>query len=207
MEILSKDPLLVEMESINEESLYRVVDVKSAVVPNRQNVFYVPFSMRSKMSTQRYSIPGFPCLYLGTSVNLCCMESGKEPQRDYVCVSRYELQTDKCTLDHLHEAIQDPIFDNDEFKIFDVSIRPDMAIKRATNIDNGINDFIKKYVKWYPHRPNMTKIRPNTTIMLKIKRPTVYHGHTKSHTALPCGTIVACVEKKAGITWMCDSVL
>jgi|GEM_PF-6797002 hypothetical protein len=35
MEILSKDPLLVEMESINEESLYRVVDVKSAVVPNR----------------------------------------------------------------------------------------------------------------------------------------------------------------------------
>ena len=57
MEILGKDPLLVDKEKVNEEPLYRVVDVGNAAVPNRQRVFHVPFNMRSKMSTQRYSIP------------------------------------------------------------------------------------------------------------------------------------------------------
>ena len=57
MKILGKDPLLVEKEDINKEPLYRVVDVGNAARPERKRVFHVPFSMRSKMSTQRYSIP------------------------------------------------------------------------------------------------------------------------------------------------------
>ena len=146
MEILNEDPLLIEKEKINEERLYRVVDVGNATVPDRKRVFHVPFSMRSKMATQRYSIPGFPSLYLGTSVDLCCMESGKDPQRDFVCVSRYELQTDKRMNNRSNEDNQRPVFDNDEFKIFDVSIKPDKAIETLCNNDKGV----EKYIKWYP---------------------------------------------------------
>lgn len=150
MEILSKDPLLIDAEKINEEGLYRVVDVENAAVPNRQRVFHVPFSMRSRMSTQRYSIPGFPSLYLGTSVELCCMELSKDPQRDYVCVSRYELQTDKRVSDR-NKTDQSPVFDNDRFIIFDVSIKPDQAIEELCQDDSkNIAEFIEKYIKWYP---------------------------------------------------------
>jgi hypothetical protein len=142
MKILGKDPLLVEKEDINKEPLYRVVDVENAAVPKRQRVFHVPFSMRSKMSTQRYSIPGFPCLYLGTSVELCCMEINKDPKRDNVCVSWYELQTDEC----LFITEQTPVFDNNVFKIFDISIKPEKAIETMCNNDLDI----AKYIKWYP---------------------------------------------------------
>ena len=146
MEILGTEPLLVKKEDINKESLFRVVDVENAAVPNRKRVFHVPFSMRSKMSTQRYSIPGFPCLYLGTSVELCCMELNKDPQRDYVCVSRYELQTDKRIFSHFNKETNEPVFDNDEFIIYDVSIKPDKDIYSVLQNDS---DFFK-YIKWYP---------------------------------------------------------
>lgn len=151
MGILRKEPLLVEMEKFKEEKLYRVVDIGNAAVPNRQRVFHVPFNMRSKMSTQRYSIPGFPSLYLGTSVDLCCMELGKNPQSDHVCVSRYELQTDRRIINLFLEKNQDPVFDNDEFKIFDVSIKSNKVIEGLYHDDSkDINKFIEKYVKWYP---------------------------------------------------------
>ncbi|MGI6671588.1 MAG: leucine-rich repeat domain-containing protein [Christensenellales bacterium] len=146
MEILRKDPLLINKNKINEECLYRVVDVESAAVPNRQRVFHVPFNMRSRMSTQRYSIPGFPSLYLGTSVELCCMELSKDPQRDYVCVSRYELQTDIRVHSYHDETSQRPVFDNDEFEIFDVSIKPNQAKEKLCHNDEKI----AKYMKWYP---------------------------------------------------------
>ena len=154
MELLGKDPLLIKKENINKEQLYRVVDVGNATVPTRQRNFHVPFSMRSRMSTQRYSIPGFPSLYLGTSAELCCMELGKDPQRDYVCVSRYELQIDKRIV---HRALDDqkndqhPVFDNDQFIIFDVSLKPDKAIEKLDRDDNkDVKKFIRKYIKWYP---------------------------------------------------------
>jgi len=146
MEILGKDPLLIDMKDINKEPLYRVVDVGNAALPKRQRVFHVPFNMRSKMSTQRYSIPGFPCLYLGTSLELCLMEIGKDPKRDYVCVSRYELETDRRIISRLFEDNQSPVFDNDEFKIFDVSVKPNGAIEKLCHNYEEIT----KYIKWYP---------------------------------------------------------
>ncbi len=140
MEILSKDPLLIDKKILEKEQFYRVVDVGNAAVPSRQRIFHVPFNKRSKMSTRRYSIPGFPSLYLGTTVELCCMELGKDPQRDYLCVSRYELQTDSRVFRYYGKR---PVFDNDKFMIFDISIKPDEAIK-ANDLD------IIKYIKWYP---------------------------------------------------------
>lgn len=146
MEVLRKYPLLINKEDINKKPLYRVVDAGSAAVPKRQRVFHVPFNMRSKMSTQRYSIPGFPSLYLGTSLELCLMEIGKDPQRDYVCVSRYELQTDRrMNFSRWAENNQSPVFDNDKFIIFDISIKPEEAIKKLCN-----NEDIVRYIKWYP---------------------------------------------------------
>lgn len=147
MKILSKDPLLINAEKINKEPLYRVVDVGNATIPNRQRIFHVPFSLRSKMSTYRYSIPGFPCLYLATSVDLCCMELEKYQQRDYVWVSRYELQTDHR---NFCENSLKPVFDNDRFIVFDVSLKPEQAIETQHDPDQSIAEFRKRYIKWYP---------------------------------------------------------
>lgn len=37
----------------------------------------IPFSMRTRTSTERFSMPGFPCLYLGNTTYVCWLEMGK----------------------------------------------------------------------------------------------------------------------------------
>jgi len=40
----------------------------------RKEFFHIPFELRGKVKTQRFSIPGFPSLYLGTSIYVCWEE-------------------------------------------------------------------------------------------------------------------------------------
>lgn len=46
---------------------------------NREDLFHIPFEKRHLVSTQRYSIPGLPCLYLGGSLYTCWAEMGRPP--------------------------------------------------------------------------------------------------------------------------------
>jgi phosphomannomutase len=42
----------------------------------REEMFHIPFEKRSIVETRRYSIPGWPCLYLGSSLHICWEELG-----------------------------------------------------------------------------------------------------------------------------------
>jgi hypothetical protein len=44
-----------------------------------KDLFHIPFELRHKVSSQRYSIPGLPCLYLGSTIELCWHELGNPP--------------------------------------------------------------------------------------------------------------------------------
>ncbi len=57
---------------------------------SKKDMFHIPFELRRKITSQRYSIPGFPCLYVSTSV-YTCWEELRRPDLDYVQVSRLEL--------------------------------------------------------------------------------------------------------------------
>jgi len=46
------------------------------------DMFHVKFEDRNKISTNRYSIPGFPALYLGESTYVCWEESNRYRLRD-----------------------------------------------------------------------------------------------------------------------------
>lgn len=45
----------------------------------REALFHIPFNQRHKVSSQRYSVPGLPCLYFGTSLYVCWIELGCPP--------------------------------------------------------------------------------------------------------------------------------
>lgn len=40
----------------------------------RKQIFHVPYESRSHIGTKRFSVPGYPCLYLGSSVECCKKE-------------------------------------------------------------------------------------------------------------------------------------
>jgi hypothetical protein len=57
----------------------------------RADMFHVPFSARRKVGPQRFSIPGLPCLYLGSSTYICWEELDR-PSLDSLCFSKVCLR-------------------------------------------------------------------------------------------------------------------
>lgn len=55
-------------------TLYRIrqTDIK---LYGRNEIFHIPFKLRRNVSTSRYSILGYPSLYLSTSIDVCRMET------------------------------------------------------------------------------------------------------------------------------------
>lgn len=54
------------------------------------DMFHIPFDQRGKVTTQRYSVPGYPCLYLGTTV-YACWEEMHRPHFDDLMISGFKV--------------------------------------------------------------------------------------------------------------------
>ena len=50
------------------------------------DLFHLPYHLREMSSTARYSIPGYPCLYLGSSLYVCWEELRKKSLCEYTAV-------------------------------------------------------------------------------------------------------------------------
>ena len=70
--------------------LFRATAVPDNQPYQRERIFHTPYSMRSCVSTTRYSIAGFPSLYLGTSLELCCEEIHLNPHKGFCIAARFE---------------------------------------------------------------------------------------------------------------------
>src|SRR5690606_27062195 len=55
----------------------------------KKEMFHIPFELRNKVSTQRFSIPGFPSLYLGRTIYICWEELNR-PSIDKIQAIRYK---------------------------------------------------------------------------------------------------------------------
>lgn len=55
------------------------------------DLFHVPFDKRSYVTTKRYSIPGYPCLYMASSIMCCYKEIGL---RSSISVSSFKTRKD-----------------------------------------------------------------------------------------------------------------
>jgi hypothetical protein len=69
------------------ESFYRIRLSDKNFTFDKSELFHIPFQYRNKVSTQRYSIPGFPSLYLGRTVYICWEELNR-PSIDKIQVVR-----------------------------------------------------------------------------------------------------------------------
>lgn len=85
------DPYSTQELAIHHPPLYRVRSERSEFnIPDRGDIFHVPFEKRRLVSNQRYSVTGLPCLYLGSSLWICWEELGRPPL-DSLWVSRFKF--------------------------------------------------------------------------------------------------------------------
>lgn len=59
----------------------------------RKDLFHIPLNKRGLVKTQRFSMPGYPCLYLGYSL-AACWEEMHRPSLDNIMFSAFKLMRD-----------------------------------------------------------------------------------------------------------------
>ena len=90
----AKELLNLAINSICIESLYEPLDerifyrVRKSTLKS-SDMFHIPYEKRHLVSTQRYSYPGYPCLYMGSSVDVCCDElRSRNENLKVACIKR-----------------------------------------------------------------------------------------------------------------------
>lgn len=172
MSLLEETPLRTYHKSIHEQfddtsyqdplKLYRVACTSENVPYERSRLFHTPYDLRSKVATHRYGIAGFPALYLGTSLELCCEEVNPNPHEQLVLASRFRLERsferNQVEIEVIELAIkpQDFFVPNEDNAAFTKSSA--RRIKSGWLKDPG---FRQKYLLWYPLIAACSFIRAN----------------------------------------------
>lgn len=168
MNILMETPLKVYQKSIRELfdysnyqdplDLFRVVGVNDNTPYNRSRVFHIPYTLRSKVSTCRYSIAGYPSLYLGTSIDLCKEEVRLNPYDKFSIASLFKIE-------------RNIEYNDTEITVIELAVKPqdfleelDRSERQKRHIDYGVlnkKDIRKAYLLWYPLIAACSFIRVN----------------------------------------------
>ncbi|MFL9484586.1 hypothetical protein ACI6Q2_17525 [Chitinophagaceae bacterium LWZ2-11] len=107
--IILKPFLYTHSEESIENKLYYRARIGTNIMYKKGEMFHLPFSDRHLVGTQRYSIPGLPCLYLANSIYVCWEELDRPPI-DNLQVSRFKQ--------------------NEELKILDIAINGSRLIQQ-----------------------------------------------------------------------------
>lgn len=85
---------IIPLTNINRDiPLFRIRIGNKEDIQERKNIFHVPFDKRTKISVQRYSIAGFPSLYLGNSI-YTAWEELERPSLDEIFFAKFQLRFD-----------------------------------------------------------------------------------------------------------------
>lgn len=139
--------------------LFRATAVSDNQPYQRDRIFHTPYNMRSKVSTHRYGIAGFPSLYLGTSLELCCEEIHLNPHKGFSIAARFEP-------DLWCKAKDRPI------SFVDLAIKPQDLTRNFRNDNNVTGRIVDRakladpslkaaYLSWYPLVAACSYIRVN----------------------------------------------
>jgi len=103
--LIIKDPRKLE-----KVSYFRIRSISKDEIepPTEKEMFHVSFEKRGLVSTNRFSISGFPCLYLGRSLQVCYEELNSPIERVYA--NRLEMNPNK--IYPLNLTIPEPFTEN-----------------------------------------------------------------------------------------------
>lgn len=165
MNILTKSSSIFYQENASKQfedfnrnplKLFRVVGVDDIKTYSRSRVFHTPYNLRSKVSTSRYSIAGYPSLYLGTSLELCCEEIKYNPYQGYGLAAMFQIAR---PIEHIN------------VRIIELDIKPqDFTNSESPNQSFGRHisrstlesyDTRQNYLLWYPLIAACSFIRTN----------------------------------------------
>lgn len=120
-------------------SYYRI-RTGEKVFSSRKDLFHIPLSARDKIKSYRYSIAGFPCLYLSTDIELCWFECGMPKHFSYSYYTFDNSADGKKLIDFAEDAFSIV----NCLDILSYEIEKDEAVKRT------VIETVQKYIITLP---------------------------------------------------------
>lgn len=165
MDILQVVPLKVYKKNYlaseycdNQLNLYRVAKVEDNILYSRTRIFHTPYNLRSRVASCRYSIAGYPSLYLGTSLELCCEEVHYNPNNGFALASKFKIE----------RSIE---YNDTEINVIELALKPQDFFEQNREDNNFGRRFDKvdlrdpairtAYLLWYPLIAASSFIRTN----------------------------------------------
>ena len=96
--ILKTNDDLYLTEVKEDELFYRMRSFNKRKGLDRKDIFHIPMRKKRIIKTQRYSAPGYPCLYLGKSI-YGCWEELNRPDTESTLVSCFKSTESFSVLD------------------------------------------------------------------------------------------------------------
>ena len=116
--------------------LYRMRSVDEVKEYEIEDIFHIPYNLRAKISSNRYSISGYPSLYLSTSLELCKQELKKNEK---IIVSQFSIKKKQKSFN---------------VKVLELALKPKDFFKTNKSgrvfHDLNISAVKEKYFFWYP---------------------------------------------------------
>ena len=127
-----KDSIFAEIPSDAIFYRMRVCDLRKEI--KRKELFHIPFEKIRQIKTQRYSSPGYPCLYLGVSL-YGCWEEMQRPDTESTLFSVFKTSKSFRVVDMRIPTLQEYL-DNAEFylKFFPVIIASTIPVINSDDI-------------------------------------------------------------------------
>lgn len=106
----------------------------------RQDLFHIPIDKRHLIKSYRYSIPGYPCLYLSSGLEMCWFECGMPKEFSYAAFNLEATDENKVNII--------------DFTITPVDLVSSVHINYMNYPEDGvlIDNFIAKYLVLFPLR-------------------------------------------------------
>ena len=141
LEVYQKDGEPIEGDKLR---LYRIRNVNSGIQYSRKDIFHVPVNTRPIISTCRYSIAGYPSLYLTTSLALGMEETAANSEHAIASKFIFEQPQRRVDIHVLELGIKPQDFLPDERR------EGNRSMPRVIRDRLSDDEVREAYLRWYP---------------------------------------------------------
>ena len=123
----------------DETSFFRLRSSRTYNLYEKKEMFHIPFEKRGTVGNQRFSISGYPCLYLGSSI-YCCWEETNRPNVDMFNVVSLKHVRPLSFIDLTIPTIDPQLFD--EESVYQLVLPLACSLRVINNDDTFKSEYI-----------------------------------------------------------------
>lgn len=157
--VLKSNNDLYVTEIAKDELYYRIRSFEKRKGLSRKDLFHIPMTKKRIIKTQRYSAPGYPCLYLGKSI-YGCWEEMLRPNTETTMISCFKSQRSFYVLDLRVPTFEEFFRETEKYlQLFPFIIACGIPVRNSEDVFKPEYILPQLLIEWIINR-NQSKAHP-----------------------------------------------